>query len=302
MPTRLLLAITLITLAFLLELGKSFTNYAHNPKDPRPLHAPKPPRMKPLEHREVHEEFLKHCREGHTDTLIEMRYKYDIDLNYVSFQHHKETALMSAILNGNYRVVEYLLHAGADPTIPAKYGRSPMHASAEHGYGDIIRLLVEHGIGDVNEWHRDGYRPLHRACLGHAGYSESHGDAIKALIEAGADPHMVTDAGETPLVMAAERGRLHIVASLLHFKDKIDVDHVSAAHPYTALQTLAKHARRTDEYREIIKLFVEAGADFDRPEPNKWAETPRDKLTRKGFVIPEIGAKEHQENKPMEEL
>ena len=181
MPTRLLLAITLITLAFLLELGKSFTNYAHNPKDPRPLHVPKPPRMKPLEHREVHEEFLKHCREGHTDTLIEMRYKYDIDLNYVSFQHHKETALMSAILNGNYRVVEYLLHAGADPTIPAKYGRSPMHASAEHGYGDIIRLLVEHGIGDVNEWHRDGYRPLHRACLGRRFVYVSTGSNLKNL-------------------------------------------------------------------------------------------------------------------------
>ena len=88
------------------------------------------------------------------------------------------------------------------------------------------------------------------------------------------------------------------MASLLHFKNKIDVDHISR-HTLAALQTLAKHARRTDEYREIIKLFVEAGADFDRPEPNKWAETPRDKLTRKGFVIP---AKEQQENKPSEEL
>ena len=233
-----------LLLLFNVNVIQAFTNYAHNPKEPRPMHARKPPRLNPLDNRNKHEEFLQHCREGHTDTLIEMRYNFNIDINYISHKHHKETPLMAAIINGNYRVVEYLLHAGADATIAAKYGRSPMHACAEHGYADIIELLLEHGIGDVNEWHQDGYRPLHRAVL--AGYSKSHGDTIKILIENGADPHFVTNAGETPLVLAAERGKLHILKSLLHYKDKIDVDHISSSHPYTALQTIAKHTKRTD--------------------------------------------------------
>lgn len=135
-----------------------------------------------------------------------------------------------------------------------------------------------------------------------AGFTESHGDAIKVLIENGADPHFVTNNGETPLLMAAERGKLHVLKSLLHYPDKIDVDHVSKSHRYTALQTLAKRSRRTDEFREIIKLFAEAGANFDLPEPNRWAETPRDRLSRKGFEIPDIKKKESNLNSKDEKI
>ena len=125
-----------------------------------------------------------------------------------------------------------------------------------------------------------------------AGHSKGHGDVIKVLIENGADPHFAANFGETPLIMAAERGKLEILKSLLHYPNKIDVDHVSKYHRYTALQTLSKHSKPTEEFREIIKLFAAAGANFDLPEPNKWAETPRDRLSRKGFKIPDIKKKE----------
>ena len=144
----------------------SFTNYAHHPKTARPEHAKKPPKLKPKENREKHEEFLEHCRNGHTNDLIEMRYNYNIDLNYRSHKHHMETPLMAAIIHENYLVVEYLLHAGVDTTLNARHGRTPMHAAAELGFADILELLIEHGVGDVNERHDDGYRPLHRAVLG----------------------------------------------------------------------------------------------------------------------------------------
>ena len=89
-----------------------------------------------------------------------------IDLNYRSHKHHMETPLMAAIIHENYLVVEYLLHAGVDTTLNARHGRTPMHAAAELGFADILELLIEHGVGDVNERHDDGYRPLHRAVLG----------------------------------------------------------------------------------------------------------------------------------------
>lgn len=59
-----------------------------------------------------------------------------------------KTAMMAAILQGNYKIVEYLLEAGADPNIRDKYGRTALKMANTYQKNhphDIIGTLVSYG-------------------------------------------------------------------------------------------------------------------------------------------------------------
>lgn len=59
-----------------------------------------------------------------------------------------KTAMMAAILQGNYKIVEYLLEAGADPNIKDKHGRTALNIAntyqKTHPH-DIIGTLISYG-------------------------------------------------------------------------------------------------------------------------------------------------------------
>jgi len=99
-----------------------------------------------------------------------------------------QTALMAAALRGKARAVKFLLQRGADPTIPEKDGYTPEHGAGFQGRGEILRLLVDHGIDVMNPTppHRDGYLPFHRACWGK---EERHTAVVRLFVETfGIDP------------------------------------------------------------------------------------------------------------------
>ena len=58
------------------------------------------------------------------------------------------TALMYAIMQGNHKIVEYLLEAGADPNIADKRGWTALKIANTHQKThphDIIGTLLEYG-------------------------------------------------------------------------------------------------------------------------------------------------------------
>lgn len=108
------------------------------------------------------------------------------DIN-IKDERSGQTCLMACTLRGKYKVVQYLLEQGADPTIPEKDGYTPPHGAGFQGRPEVMRILREVGNIDViNSSHPDGFAPFHRACWGR---EERHAALVQYLIDIGEDPN-----------------------------------------------------------------------------------------------------------------
>jgi ankyrin repeat protein len=113
-----------------------------------------------------------------------------------------QTPLMAAVLRGKVGIVELLLTKGADVTIPEKDGYTPAHGAAFQGRFEVFKLLKEHGIDVMDDRHRDGYLPFHRACWGN---SMGHSLIVEYLLNQGLDPNVEGADGRRCIEMTKNR-------------------------------------------------------------------------------------------------
>lgn len=109
-----------------------------------------------------------------------------------------ETELHTACISGNVASVKRLLNAGHPLNVRDHAGWLPLHEAANHGFYDVVTLLVESSSGvaminDRGDSKCEGITPLHDAC------SNGHLEIVELLLDKGANPTIRTDAGETPL-------------------------------------------------------------------------------------------------------
>ncbi|MCA9707780.1 MAG: ankyrin repeat domain-containing protein [Myxococcales bacterium] len=116
-----------------------------------------------------------------------------------------ETALVKAA-GCNCRItVERLLAAGASPTVKTQRKVGALHMAAlgnegrEHS-AEVLGVLLAGGAGPLDARDQWGRTPLRVA----AQYGEA--DAVRVLLEAGADPSIADREGVGPLVAAQRRG------------------------------------------------------------------------------------------------
>jgi hypothetical protein len=107
------------------------------------------------------------------------------------------TALDRVCLGGP-EAASLLLAHGADAAAVNNEGWTPLIFASAHGSADVVALLLAHGCGDIDHQDSGGYTALH-----HASPWPRTGVA-RALLGAGADPHVVDRNGETPLARAVE--------------------------------------------------------------------------------------------------
>jgi|APSaa5957512622_1039677.scaffolds.fasta_scaffold25166_3 uncharacterized protein len=153
------------------------------------------------------------------------------------------TALMAAANQGNSEVVELLLNEGADPNLASPVtGETPLHASTSHAYKegmlDCVRLLLSVGANPnvktkadipTDRYYRDtrlvGETPLHLA----AAYGDE--EMIRSLLQAGADPSIRDDRGDSALTWFSRHRRnvSHVVvpreAGSMLAPDNVDEPH-----------------------------------------------------------------------------
>ena len=104
-----------------------------------------------------------------------------------------DISIHGAAWDGNIEAVKQHLADGVD--VNAKddeYGATSLHITAEYGYKEIVKLLIDAGA-DVHEKDKNGSTPLHNAAFG--GYKE----VVELLIANGADVNAKNDDGETPM-------------------------------------------------------------------------------------------------------
>jgi len=96
------------------------------------------------------------------------------------------TPLWLAAQNGNARVLDVLLKAGADANAAALTGVTPIMMAATSGNIEAIKTLADHGANLNAKEATYGQTPLMFAA------ANNHPDAVNLLIHVGADPNVAT--------------------------------------------------------------------------------------------------------------
>jgi ankyrin repeat protein len=187
------------------------------------------------------------CLKGHFEVaaiLIEGGAKVDGD----------SPPIFAAAGKGNLDLVQLLLKHGANPSAYSSQhaGCCGLHIAAEKNYVDVVRALLSAGV-DVNiRSEKQKLTPLiSAACCGSL-------EAVKVLIEAGADIDAQSSTGNTALMLAIDRGKIDVATTLIDAHANLEI---KGQKGWTALHNAASGGDRG--YREVAEALLKAGASVD---------------------------------------
>lgn len=171
--------------------------------------------------------------------------------------------LYEAVLGGDLSLVRSLIAKGARVTWePSPFDESPLHAAAQLGHANILRLLIETGGRSyLNAFAGIGHTPLIEAVR------SRQVDAVKVLLEAGADvdANDESEIGDTAIHHAVAKGYEEIVELLLAAGADPNIrgwmQHNAVDEAYHRFEKL-----RDAESERILKLVERAAKNFpERP-------------------------------------
>jgi ankyrin repeat protein len=158
-------------------------------------------------------------------------------------------ALHAAVTGGYYGMIAPLVAAGAFVNETAGWRKeTPLLAAVDRNSAAAVQKLVESGA-DLER--RAGVKNL--TPLLHA-VTEAKSIAAETLLRAGADPDARNAAGETALIIAAEKGDLYLTGLLLEAGAAPDLR--GGENGETALLVAARKGNRA-----IAEALLKAGAD-----------------------------------------
>ena len=120
------------------------------------------------------------------------------------------TPLLMATQKGNPGVVELLLRADARVNVTFADGTAPLHVAVNNGNFDVAEVLLRSPEIRVNQRTETLVTALAVAC------KHGHKELVRLLLENGADPNMVNDAGIAPLHLVCLLGYTEIAEMLLN--------------------------------------------------------------------------------------
>ena len=215
-----------------------------------------------------------------------------------------QSALVVAAANANWELAAYLLDRGADPN-HAGAGWNALHQTVRTrrmniGFGtpgpfaagtldsiDLIRTLLAHGVDVSARMTRNGMRDGQRNRLNRLGATAfllaakvTDVEAMRVLVEAGADPLVPTADGTTPLMVAAGlaiwnpgedggslSGQEDEVLEAVRMCVELGTDvNASNYRGETALHGVAFRGANN-----VVDYLVEQGADLDARTEDGWS-------------------------------
>ncbi|KAF0702487.1 Aste57867_7785 [Aphanomyces stellatus] len=167
------------------------------------------------------------------------------------------TPLWVASYNGHLKVVELLVHGGANTNATNKNGKTPLFVAAQQGKIDIVNLLIKIN-SDINKSMMDGTTPMHIASY------FGHTKVVELLVHEGAIIDAADKNGKTPIFVASEAGKVDVVHLLIESKAAIDKSMTNGVTPLIAASYIG--------HLEVVGLLVHRGADMNAA--NKDGKTP----------------------------
>ncbi|CAB1106640.1 unnamed protein product [Ectocarpus sp. CCAP 1310/34] len=169
------------------------------------------------------------------------------------------TPLTAAAYTNNERIVRALIQAGASVDGGSNTGHTPLHCCAMEGQEGMMKELLDAGANPTLTT-VEGNTALHTA----AQWGNAREPVLKMLISAGAEIDARCTKGYTPLKLAAWKGTVEAVKTLLEAGADV------LANDYTGHNILsgAYHNNNDAKIDKIIQLLLDAGADPDTTDPD----------------------------------
>lgn len=122
----------------------------------------------------------------------------------------QDSAFLYAGAEGLDEILTMTIEAGADAASINRYGGTALIPASEHGHVSTIRILLAAGV-PVDHVNTLGWTAMHEAIvLGDGGPNQV--EAVRLLLDAGADPSITENAGLTARQLAQQQGYDDIVA------------------------------------------------------------------------------------------
>ncbi|KAM4636318.1 nuclear factor NF-kappa-B p100 subunit isoform 2-T4 [Discoglossus pictus] len=128
--------------------------------------------------------------------------------------HLHQTPLHLGVITQQYKVVSFLLNAGADPSILDRYGNSVLHLAVQAGDEMMLNVLLGHlsnghkNLLNMPDYH--GLFPVHWAV------KVKHEKCLELLVRRGANVNATErKSGRSPLHMAVEMDNLNMATFLI---------------------------------------------------------------------------------------
>lgn len=159
-------------------------------------------------------------------------------------------------------VVKLLLQAGADPNFSGSGGDEykPIKKPAYNGNVGMIKELLEAGA--------DPNYGMWNACY------KDHAEIINILLQAGADPNTLHS--KSPVLFAAVNSRRSVEATNILIHAGADVNYKGGSLDtalHRAVDAMTSHTGSLDVNFDIIKSLLQAGADPNAINGDRWGGT-----------------------------
>ena len=197
-----------------------------------------------------------------------------------------QTLLHYACRDGNLTLTTDLLRAGADPTVQDSQGNTPLHYACERGNIHCLYNFIEKCSNSHTLWqipNKEGVTPL---CVRILSSGETvlhlscqvwdHGNLLRELLKAGADPRIEDNQGYTPLHFVCERGDIELLGIFLDYcnnpiallvaKNSKGTSPISISVKTTTGDQTILHLACQKKDIGVIKRLLEAGADANLPD------------------------------------
>ncbi|XP_006862130.1 PREDICTED: ankyrin repeat and SOCS box protein 14 isoform X3 [Chrysochloris asiatica] len=158
---------------------------------------------------------------------------------------NERTALHEAAKLGRQDMVKLMLVSGAHPDPRSSYGFTPLALAAQSGHTEIMRILLQKGKISCAS---DSSSILVEAASG------GNPDSVALLLEYGADANIPKNSGHLPIHVAADRGHLLALKTLVPVTDFASIKQ-SGISPI--------HCAAAGAHPECLELLIQAGFDVN---------------------------------------
>lgn len=200
---------------------------------------------------------------GDINLLIELSKTAGFDFNQVNTKHTiKGCPLLNfACRYGYVDIINYLLINNANiNSVSNSAHQYPLHEAVSSGNEDALKILLDFGA-NINIENSYGWTALHFAA------SRGYLNIVQIIINAEGDVNYLDRDGRSPLFFASQGHKVEIVKILIENSAKVNIKDVRGCSPL-------HYAMRKVGNIKIIKLLVENGVDFQSQGEGRSAMNP----------------------------
>merc|ERR1712187_887088 len=168
--------------------------------------------------------------------------------------------LFSAMEGREVETLQLMIEHGADVTAARSENQGTLlHIAARLGDAELIGFLIGNGFEDVSPRSLQGETPLH--CAVESGNFQ----AVRLLVELGADLNPSTAGVEPPLMLACRRGLAQAARLLVEMRADLEVT--------TPIGDTALDVARTLGHQDVVMALATVGAPLRSGTPTRRARS-----------------------------